>query len=69
VLAPGRDVYLVPASGPVTVTLGSIPGSSPGTRAGGVAVGARDGAAIAGEADLAITATSDGELVLVDVAA
>jgi len=34
----------------------------------GVAVDARDGAAITGETDLAITATKDAELVLVDVA-
>jgi quercetin 2,3-dioxygenase len=54
-VAPGRDVYLVPASGSVTV--------------GGVAVGTRDGAAITGEAELAITATADAELVLVEVAA
>jgi quercetin 2,3-dioxygenase len=54
-VAPGRDVYLVPASGSVTV--------------GGVAVGTRDGAAITGETELAITATADAELVLVEVAA
>lgn len=54
-VAPGRGVYLVPASGSVTVN--------------GVAVGTRDGAAITGEADSAITASSDAELVLVDVAA
>jgi len=54
-IAPGRAVYLVPASGTVTVN--------------GVTVQARDGAAIMDEAELAITATSDSELVLVDVAA
>jgi quercetin 2,3-dioxygenase len=36
---------------------------------GGVAVGTRDGAAITGETELAITATADAELVLVEVAA
>jgi hypothetical protein len=53
-LEPGRGLYLVPASGAATVN--------------GVAVGARDGAAIVGETELAITATEDAELVLVDVA-
>jgi len=53
-LAQGRGVYLVPASGAVTVN--------------GVAVGTRDGAAITDEKELAITATEDAELVLVDVA-
>jgi redox-sensitive bicupin YhaK (pirin superfamily) len=51
---PGRGVYLVPATGAVTVN--------------GVPVGARDGAAVSGETELAITATEDSELVLVDVA-
>jgi redox-sensitive bicupin YhaK (pirin superfamily) len=54
-LASGRGVYLVPASGSVTVN--------------GTPVGTRDGAAITGEAELAIVATADSELVLVDVAA
>jgi quercetin 2,3-dioxygenase len=64
-VAQGRDVYLVPASGSVTVTAGS-PSAAAG---GGVSVGTRDGAAITGETELAITATSTAELVLVDVAA
>lgn len=54
-IASGRGVYLVPASGSVT--------------ANGVTVGTRDGAAINGETEVAITATEDAELVLVDVAA
>jgi hypothetical protein len=54
-LAAGRGIYLVPASGAVTVN--------------GVAVHTRDGAAITGEPELAITATENAELVLVDVAA
>ena len=54
-LAPGRGVYLVPASGSVTVN--------------GVAVGTRDGAAISGETELLVTAKEPTELVLVDVAA
>ena len=54
-LAPGRGVYVVPASGSVTIN--------------GTPVGARDGAAITGETELAIIATADSELVLVDVAA
>jgi quercetin 2,3-dioxygenase len=54
-LAPGRGAYLVPASGSVTVN--------------GTPVGARDGAAISGENELTITAESDSEVVLVDVAA
>ena len=53
-LAPGRGIYLVPATGAVTVN--------------GIAVPARAGAAITGEAALAIVATADSELVLVDVA-
>jgi hypothetical protein len=53
-LEAGRGAYLVPASGAVSVN--------------GVAVGTRDGAAITGETELAITATEDAELVLVDVA-
>lgn len=54
-LAKGRGAYLVPASGAVTVN--------------GVAVGTRDGAAVSDETELAITATEDAEVVLVDVAA
>ena len=54
-LPPGRGLYLVPASGTVTVN--------------GTTVNARDGAAITGETEVVIAATSDAELVLVDVAA
>jgi redox-sensitive bicupin YhaK (pirin superfamily) len=54
-LAPGRGIYLVPATGSVEVN--------------GVAVGARDGAAISGETELTITAKEASELVLVEVAA
>jgi quercetin 2,3-dioxygenase len=61
-LAPGRGLYLVPATGTVTVTPGSNPGAS-------IAVNTRDGAAITGETEIVIAATSDAELVLVDVAA
>jgi redox-sensitive bicupin YhaK (pirin superfamily) len=53
-LAEGRAAYLVPAKGAVTVN--------------GVAVGTRDGAGIRDEAEIAITATQDAELVLVEVA-
>jgi hypothetical protein len=52
-LAPGRGAYLVPATGGVTVN--------------GAMVGPRDGAAISDERELAITATEDAEVVLVDV--
>jgi quercetin 2,3-dioxygenase len=52
--AAGRGVYLVAASGSLTVN--------------GTQVGARDGVAITGETDLAIVATEDTELVIVDVA-
>ena len=52
-LRPGRVAYLVPASGAVTVN--------------GIAVNTRDGATIAGETDLEITATADAEVVMVDV--
>ena len=55
ILAPGRSVYLVPATGSIEVN--------------GVAVGARDGAAISGESELTVTAKEPSELVLVDVAA
>ena len=54
-LARGRAAYLVPARGAVTVN--------------GAALGARDGAAIRDEPELAISATEDAELVLVEVAA
>jgi redox-sensitive bicupin YhaK (pirin superfamily) len=50
-LAPGRYAYLVPATGRVDVN--------------GVALNARDGAAIRDEATLRITASEDAELVLV----
>jgi quercetin 2,3-dioxygenase len=53
-LAPGTRAYLVPATGAITVN--------------GVAVEARDGAAIADERELRITATEDAEVVLVEVA-
>jgi hypothetical protein len=54
-LAPGRGIYLVPATGSVEVN--------------GVAVGPRDGAAISGETELTITAKEPSELVLVEVPA
>jgi redox-sensitive bicupin YhaK (pirin superfamily) len=54
-LEPGRAAYLVPAKGAVTVN--------------GVALAERDGAAIAEEREIAITATADAELVMVEVAA
>ena len=53
-LAEGRAAYLVPAKGAVTVN--------------GHALAARDGAGIVDEAEIAITATEDAELVLVEVA-
>jgi len=52
-LRPGRVLYLVPATGAVTVN--------------GVAVNTRDGATITGEAELEIVATEDAEVVVVDV--
>ncbi len=52
---PGRAFYLVPATGSVSVNQ--------------IVVGARDGVAISGETDLAITAVETAELVLVDVPA
>jgi redox-sensitive bicupin YhaK (pirin superfamily) len=55
IITPGRSVYLVPATGSIEVN--------------GVAVGARDGAAISGESELTVTAKEPSELVLVDVAA
>jgi redox-sensitive bicupin YhaK (pirin superfamily) len=53
-LAPDRRAYLVPARGSVEVN--------------GVTVGTRDGAAIADEPRLRITALEDAELVMVDTA-
>jgi redox-sensitive bicupin YhaK (pirin superfamily) len=53
--ARGRVLYLVPATGAITVN--------------GVAVGARDGAAISDEDSVTIAATEAAELVVVDVAA
>lgn len=52
-LAEGRHAYLVPAAGEVEVN--------------GVALAARDGAAISGEPVLRITARSAAEVVMVDV--
>jgi quercetin 2,3-dioxygenase len=54
-LAPGRAAYLVPATGTIEVN--------------GVPVGTRDGVAIRDEAEIAIIAKQDAELVLVEVAA
>jgi redox-sensitive bicupin YhaK (pirin superfamily) len=54
-LGAGRVGYLVPSTGAVTVN--------------GIAVNTRDGATISGEGELAITATADAEIVLVDVTA
>ncbi len=51
-LAKGRRAYLVPAVGQVEVN--------------GVPLNARDGAAIADEAEITITASADAELVMVD---
>jgi redox-sensitive bicupin YhaK (pirin superfamily) len=51
-LAEGRRAYLVPAVGAVEVN--------------GVALNARDGAAIGDEAEITITAKADAELVMVD---
>ncbi len=53
-LAEGRYAYLVPSQGAVEVN--------------GVRVGTRDGAAIADEAVLRVTALEDAELVMVDAA-
>lgn len=53
-LDPSRHVYLVPATGAITIN---------GTR-----VNARDGAAITGENALAITGIEDAEVVVVDAA-
>ncbi len=52
VLGAGRLAYMVPATGAITVN--------------GVAVDARDGAAISGEPILRVTALQDAEIVLVD---
>jgi redox-sensitive bicupin YhaK (pirin superfamily) len=52
--APGRRGYLVPASGSIEVN--------------GIAVGARDGAAIRDDETIRVTANEDSEVVLVDVA-
>jgi redox-sensitive bicupin YhaK (pirin superfamily) len=54
-LAPGRVAYLVPATGAVEVN--------------GLAAAARDGIAIRDEAEIAITAREDAELVMVEAAA
>jgi redox-sensitive bicupin YhaK (pirin superfamily) len=51
-VGPGRHAYLVPATGAVEVN--------------GVALAARDGAAVRDEPSLRITAKEDAELVLVD---
>jgi redox-sensitive bicupin YhaK (pirin superfamily) len=53
-LAEGRAAYLVPARGAVEVN--------------GVALAERDGAGIADEAEIRVTAKEDAELVLVEVA-
>jgi quercetin 2,3-dioxygenase len=53
-LGPGRHLYLVPAKGKVEVN--------------GVKLEARDGAAVADEALLAVKVLEDAEIVLVDVA-
>lgn len=53
-IAPGRVAYLVPAVGVVTVN--------------GVVVATRDGAAIADEKELLISAEQDSEVVLVETA-
>jgi redox-sensitive bicupin YhaK (pirin superfamily) len=51
-LQPGQRAYIVPAAGEVTIN--------------GVRVGTRDGAAIADEAELTITAEGEAELVMVE---
>ena len=53
-LGEGRHAYLVPASGAIEIN--------------GVHLDARDGAAIADEPTITITATQDAEIVLVDAA-
>lgn len=54
-IEPGRFVYLVPATGSVTVN--------------NVALGTRDGAAITGEPRITIKANEESEVVLVETAA
>lgn len=54
-LSPGRGLYLVPASGSLTVN--------------GTPVNMRDGVAITGETEVSITAHEPSEVVLVEVAA
>lgn len=54
-IEPGRFVYLVPATGAVSVN--------------GVALATRDGAAITGEPQITIKAIEESEVVLVDTAA
>jgi quercetin 2,3-dioxygenase len=54
-VAKGRGLYLVPATGTITVN--------------GVTVGTRDGVSVTDEAMVTITATETAEVVLVDVAA
>jgi len=51
-LVPGRNAYLVAAAGAVTVN--------------GILAGTRDGVAATGEAELAIAASEDAEVVLVE---
>jgi redox-sensitive bicupin YhaK (pirin superfamily) len=53
-LGAGRAAYLVPATGSIKVN--------------GVAVGTRDGATVTDETDIEITAETDAQVVLVDVA-
>ena len=53
-VAKGRGLYLVPATGSVTVN--------------GLSVNARDGAAVSDETQAVITAMADAELVVVDIA-
>ncbi len=54
-LGEGRHAYLVPAAGAILVN--------------GVALDARDGAAIKDEAELVVEALADAEIVMVDAAA
>jgi hypothetical protein len=54
-IGPGRRAYLVPATGSVTVN--------------GTPAGTRDGVAISDEGELAVVATEESEVVMVDVAA
>ncbi|BDI61527.1 pirin family protein [Qipengyuania nanhaisediminis] len=55
---PGRHLYLVPATGKVSITDGS----------GEVSASARDGAAITDAGAITVTALEDSEVVLVDAA-